>query len=73
MSNVEQWEAFFESSVHIDSFETIDCKFELYALCNFFVELETCKIQGTVIGKNPFTHGQRMEKYCGNLNKYIQQ
>lgn len=71
LSNDEQWEEFWEHCVHLDNYKSIDCKFSLYSLHKFFIELELCITTDKILGKYPFKQGGRMEKYIGNLNTEI--
>ena len=63
LDNDEQWEIFWAESIHIEDYESIDCAFSLYGLFDFFFEIELCVNDHTIIGKNIFKTGSRLEKY----------
>jgi len=63
LSQEKQWEELWDNGKHIDNYKSIDCKFVLYAIDKFFVEVELCITTDKILGKSPFEHGGRMEKY----------
>lgn len=67
LSNEEQWDELWDHGQFITHFESIDCKFALYALHKFFVEVELDPVKDTLIGKNIFKEGRCMDKYAGYL------
>lgn len=63
LSNEEQWDLIWDKGEYVDTYKSIDCSFVLYAIDQFFVEVELDVLTGSIIGKSPFKHGVRLEKY----------
>lgn len=68
LSEEEQWDELWDNGKHIHYYKSIDCKFALYALHKFFVEVELCVSTDKILRKHPFKYGNRMDKYVGELN-----
>ncbi len=71
LSYEDQWEAIFNRGKPITSFESVDCKYILYAISNFFVDIELCPIEGTIIGKSAFIKGPKLEKYLNEKRELL--
>ena len=71
LSYEDQWEAIFNRGKPITSFESVDCKYILYANSNFYVDIELCPIEGTIIGKSAFTRGPKLEKYLNETEHHL--
>ena len=67
LSKVEQWEALWDEGVYVTSFRSNDCYFQLYAMDRFFIELELCPIQESVLSMGVFVHGGKMDKYLDDI------
>ncbi len=67
LSNEAQWDELWDNGQFITHFKSIDCKFVLYAVHKFYIELELDVVKDTIIGKHEFIHGERMNKYVGKL------
>jgi hypothetical protein len=68
LSNESQWDELWGNENLIDNYKSFDSKFVLYALHRFFVEVELCISTDNTLGKCPFEHGERMEKYLRGLD-----
>ncbi len=67
LTTEKQWDELWDNGTHLNNYSSIDCKFTLYALHKFFVEIELCVETEKILGLHPFGHGQRMEKYAGEI------
>jgi hypothetical protein len=67
LSKEEQWETLWDDAVYLASFKSIDCCFQLYAMDRFFIELELCPIQESVLSMGVFVHGGKMDKYLDDI------
>lgn len=63
LSYEDQWEAIFNQGRPITTYESIDCKYILYSISNFYVDIELCPIRGTILGNSAFEKGPKLEKY----------
>jgi len=71
LSYEDQWEAIFNQGRPITTFESIDCKYILYSISNFFVDVELCPIEGTILGNSVFEKGPKLEKYLGEIDYLV--
>lgn len=67
MTDEDQWNEFWDSGIHLAQYNSIDCSYGIYALHNFFVEVEFDTVSNHIIGKNAFVTGVRLDKYFGEL------
>ncbi|RRQ49651.1 hypothetical protein DZC72_03380 [Maribacter algicola] len=68
LSDPQQWNELCNNGQIITHFASIDCKYSLYGLHKFIVEVELCITTDKIIGKKPFVETHAMEKYLGNFN-----
>ncbi|MBO6828859.1 MULTISPECIES: hypothetical protein [Flavobacteriaceae] len=71
LSKEEQWETLWDDAVYVASFRSIDCCFQLYAMDRFFIELELCPQQGSILNMGVFVHGKKMDKYTDTVYQDI--
>lgn len=68
LSNEQQWDELWDKGKFITEYISIDCKFALYALHKFYVEIELCVSTDKILGKNLFKEGHAVEKYVGSID-----
>nr|WP_293295795.1 hypothetical protein [Allomuricauda sp.] len=68
LSKEEQWEILWDKGIYLTSFKSIDCYFQLYAVDRFFIELELCPVQESILNMGVFVHGKKMDKYVADTD-----
>lgn len=66
MSQEEQWDILWDDGVYITSYKSIDCSYRLYAIDKFYVEVEMCVTNETVLGMGVFKEGKKLDKYIND-------
>lgn len=67
LSKEEQWDVLWDQGVFLTSYKSIDCSFQLYAIERFYVELELCPLNGTILEMGLFVHGKKINKYLDDI------
>lgn len=62
-SEDQQFQSTWENGIRIHSIQLGDSIYQLYAVNDFFVEIEYSKSQNKIVGKRQFKHGMHLEKY----------
>ncbi|NHF60163.1 hypothetical protein FK220_012465 [Flavobacteriaceae bacterium TP-CH-4] len=70
LSSEEQWDELWDEGQHVQNYVSVDFKYSLYSLHNFYVEVELCPISNSIIGMFPCQQGKRLEKYIPS--KFLQ-
>ena len=68
LSEEEQWNDLWQNGKFISHYKSIDCKFSLYALYDFFVEVELDPLTDKILGKEHFKEGHSLDKYVGSID-----
>lgn len=68
LSEDEQWNDLWQNGEFITHFKAINCKFSLYALYNFYVEVELDQETDRIVGKVHFKEGHTLDKYAGSID-----
>ena len=68
LSEEEQWNDLWQNGIFLTNFKAIDCKFSLYALYDFFVEVELDPITDKIVSKGHFKSGHSLDKYAGSID-----
>ncbi|WP_281542399.1 hypothetical protein [Maribacter aestuarii] len=68
LSREQQWDELWDKGEFITHYKSIDCKFSLYALHAFFVEVELCVTTDRILGKGEFVSGHSLDKYAGSID-----
>jgi len=58
-----QYQIVWEIGVHIETLHWKGDMYLLYAINDFFIEIQYNQRTNTIIGKNQFKAGERLEKY----------
>ncbi len=64
----EQWNVLWQNGTFLTHRFELEKKFSLYALYDFFVEVELDPITDTIVGKVHFKTGETLDKYSGNID-----
>ena len=64
----EQWDELWDNGKFLVNYSSIDCKYCLYALYDFFVEVELDPVMDNIIGMSIFIGGKRLEKYLDEFS-----
>lgn len=62
-SEDEQYESIWANGVRIHSIQLGDSIYQLYAVNDFFVEIELSRYECKIVGKRQFKYGMHLEKY----------
>lgn len=62
-----QYQIVWEIGVHIETLHEEGFMYLLYAINDFFVEIQYNQRTNTIIGKNQFKDGEPLDKYLYNL------
>ncbi len=68
LDETEQWNDLWQNGKFITHYKAIDCKFSLYALHKFYVEVELDPVTDNIIGKAHFKSGHSLDKYAGSID-----
>lgn len=67
LNDAMQYQATWEFGVHIDNIIYNNIHYQLYAISDFYVEIQYSATDNKIVGKLPFKTGEALEKY---LNKF---
>ncbi|MDV7138237.1 hypothetical protein R3X28_05085 [Maribacter sp. TH_r10] len=68
LSDTEQWSDLWENGTFLTHHIEADKKYALYALYDFFVEVELHCRTDKIIGKNHFKTGKLLDRYAGSID-----
>jgi hypothetical protein len=68
LSKEEQWNELWAKGKFITNLKLIDRKYSLYALHEFFVEVELKGTTDKILGMKTFIEGDLLEKYSGDID-----
>lgn len=68
LSEIDQWNELWENGQFLTNRKYKSKKFSLYALYNFFVEVELDPLTDKILCKGHFKSGETMDKYVGNID-----
>lgn len=63
LDDAQQYDIVWDKGVLIDTFKETSTVFSLYALNDFFVEIEYNSAENKIVNKTVFKQGERLEKY----------
>ena len=62
----QQYQAVWDYGVHIDDVVYEKLHYQLYAINDFYVEVHYDALSNKIVGKQPFKHGEHLDKYLRN-------
>lgn len=68
LDEAEQWNNLWQNGTFLTHRIESDKKFSLYALYDFFVEVELNSTTDKIVGKGQFKTGETLDKYSGNID-----
>jgi hypothetical protein len=68
LSETEQWNDLWANGSYLTNHIEPERKFNLYALYDFFVEVEYDTIKNKILGKAHFKTGLTLDKYAGSVD-----
>ncbi|QLG46030.1 hypothetical protein [Costertonia aggregata] len=68
LDDTEQWNLLWDKGTFLIHCIEVDKKYSLYALYNFFVEVELDNETSRIIAKKHFKTGGTLDKYSGNVD-----
>ena len=68
LTDEEQWNNLWKNGTFLTHHIEPKQKFSLYALYDFFVEVELDFRTDKIIGKGHFKSGETLDKYAGNID-----
>jgi hypothetical protein len=68
LSDEERWDYLWQNAEFITNLKLIDRKHSLYALHDFFVEVELKGAADKILGMKTFIEGDLLEKYSGDID-----
>lgn len=68
LDEAEQWNNLWQNGTFLTHRIELDKKFSLYALYDFFVEVEMDIKTNKIIGKMHFKEGKTLDKYAGSID-----
>ena len=68
LDETEQWNTLWDSGTFLTHRLEPNKKFTLYALFDFFVEVELNIYTQKIVGKGQFKTGKTLDKYSGNID-----
>ena len=63
LDDQQQYQTVWDKATLTDSFKEGEIIYQLYALNDFFIEIEYNSSENKIQGKNVFKQGERLEKY----------
>lgn len=69
LSDDNQYQAVWDKGKHVDNVAKDNIIYQLYAINDFYVEIQYSVPDNKIIGKVQFKYGEHLEKYLPNLNK----
>lgn len=67
LNETEQWNTLWDKCTFLMHYKAIDSKYNLYALYDFFVEVELHPTTDKILGKKHFKEGHILDKYSGSI------
>lgn len=68
LDDTEQWNNLWQNATFLTHYKAIDCKFSLYALYDFYVEVRLDPVTDKAIDKKQFKAGDTLDKYAGSID-----
>ncbi len=68
LDEAEQWNCLWQNATFLTHRIELNKKFTLYALYDFFVEVELDGTNDTIVGKAQFKTGLVLDKYAGSID-----
>lgn len=68
LSEEDQWNDLWQNATFLTHYKAIDCKFYLYALYDFYVEVKLDPVTDKAIDKKQFKTGSILDKYAGSID-----
>jgi hypothetical protein len=68
LSDKERWDYLWQNAEFITNLKLIDRKYSLYALHDFFVEVELKVATDKMLAMKVFVEGHLLDKYSGSLD-----
>lgn len=63
----KQYKSVWELGTHIDNFQVGLVIFQLYAINDFFVEIEYSTAENRILGKSTFKQGEKLDRYLPKI------
>jgi len=67
LNDDDQYQTVWDNGTYLDSVTSEGIKMALYAIEQFFVEVQYDSENNKIIGLKSFKHGQLMDKYSGDI------
>lgn len=68
LPETEQWNDLWENGKYLNHYIGAKEKCNLYALYDFFVEVELNPVSDKIIGKGHFKSGDTLDRYAGSID-----